>query len=110
MVKTLERPEWFTPPCGTVISACQMGSPLLSAGRSRTSARWTSPDCSVTGKLCGILMESTLVEDREREREGEDLPLVCLTAEGERRGGECCLDFERLLVDDGCLDGDRLLE
>jgi len=73
IVKTRVRPEWLMPPWGTWISACQMGSALLSAGRSKTSAWWTSPVPS--SELCGMRIDnfSDLERVRDRFREPERL-------------------------------------
>lgn len=54
IVKTRVRPAWLIPPCGTTICACQIGSPLLRAGLSKTSASCTWPVGSAE-RLCGIL-------------------------------------------------------
>lgn len=87
MVKTRVRPEWFVPPCGTTISACHTGSaPPPTAGRSMTSAAFTSPECSA-GRLCGILTSRCTDCDRDLER-------ARFGAERDRR-----LDGERLFPD-----------
>jgi len=48
MVNTRIFPAWFCPPCGTVISACQIGSPLCKDDRSKTSDLNSSPPVVVS--------------------------------------------------------------
>lgn len=54
MLKTRWLPVWFVPGCGITICAWKIGSPFLIAGRSMTSAVYTSPTAPGGNALCGI--------------------------------------------------------
>mmetsp|Transcript_77454 Transcript_77454/g.219019 ORF Transcript_77454/g.219019 Transcript_77454/m.219019 type:complete len:296 (-) Transcript_77454:250-1137(-) len=68
MVKKRWRPVWFfIPPWHISIDACHTGSPLLSVGRSSTSASTVSPG-PAGGALCGILIPRRIPSDGDAER------------------------------------------
>lgn len=92
------------PPCGTTISACQIGSPLCNALRSNTSATFKVLSSKFDGglegaELCGIFEFSFVDRDL-------DLDSFCFLLDVERfLEAERCLDL--LFFLDRLLDGER---
>jgi len=114
MVKIRVRPAWLTPPWGTWISACQMGSPLVKAGRSSTSATATSPVPSAVVALWGILMLISTDFDRDLALCTSLCPADRDLFEGERfaatGAGERRRDGERRREGERRRDGERFLD